>query len=419
MGTSGLAGNSVAPPGIRFGRTASIAEMRELTLDFDSARLHNPHLRDEHIEWRDQLRRFLDKEVVPYAEGWDEAGEMPAELWPKAADMGLLGLGYPEEYGGISEGIDIWYKNILNEELARVGVGGVSASLMVHNIGLPPVVNFAQEHLRQLIAPRVLAGEKHIALCITEPGGGSDVAQLATRARLDGDEYVVNGSKTFITGGMRANWFTTAVRTGGAGAGGVSVLLIPADSDGVSRTELDKKQGWWASDTATIYFEDVRVPASNLLGTENQGFKVIMHNFNDERMAMCAAMEAFARVCLEEAVSWAQERRTFGQRLADHQVIRHKIAEMKQRINASQAYLQNVSWQIQSGIANVGDIALLKVQCSQTMEFCAREAMQILGGIAYMRGSRVERIYREVRVNAIGGGSEEIMRDLATRQFAV
>ena len=390
-----------------------------MSLDFDSARLPNRNLTSEHHEWRAQLRRFFDREVIPFAAQWDEDGSIPSELWPKAAAVGILGLGYPEAYGGVSDGIDIWHKNILNEELARIAVGGVSATLMVHGIGLPPVINFASEAIKSEVAPQVLAGTKRISLAITEPGAGSDVAHLSTTARLDGDHYVVNGAKTYITGGMNANWFTTAVRTGGEGAGGVSTLLIAADAPGVSRTALDKKQGWWCSDTATIYFDNVRVPVSHLIGEENRGFKVIMNNFNAERMGMSAAMEAFSRVCLEDAVQWARERQTFGQRLADHQVIRHKIAEMKQRINATQAYLQLLSEQIQAGTEHAGDIALLKVQCSQTMEFCAREAMQILGGIGYMRGGRVERIYREVRVNAIGGGSEEIMRDLAARQYGL
>ena len=390
-----------------------------MSLDFDSARLPNRNLTSEHHEWRAQLRRFFDREVIPFAAQWDEDGSIPSELWPKAAAVGILGLGYPEAYGGVSDGIDIWHKNILNEELARIAVGGVSATLMVHGIGLPPVINFASEAIKSEVAPQVLAGTKRISLAITEPGAGSDVAHLSTTARLDGDHYVVNGAKTYITGGMNANWFTTAVRTGGEGAGGVSTLLIAADAPGVSRTALDKKQGWWCSDTATIYFDNVRVPVSHLIGEENRGFKVIMNNFNAERMGMSAAMEAFSRVCLEDAVQWARERQTFGQRLADHQVIRHKIAEMKQRINATQAYLQLLSEQIQAGTEHAGDIALLKVQCSQTMEFCAHEAMQILGGMGYMRGGRVERIYREVRVNAIGGGSEEIMRDLAARQYGL
>ena len=388
-----------------------------MSLDFDSARMPNPYLTHEHEEWRTQLRRFFDKEVIPYAEQWDEDCYLPEDIYPKAAEMGILGLGYPEEYGGISEGIDIWFINILNEELARMSVGGVGANLMVHNIALPVVLNYGSQALKNEIAPSVINGTKHISLGVTEPSAGSDVAQLKTSAVLDGDHYVVNGSKTYITGGMRAHWFVTAVRTGGEGAKGVSTLLIPADLEGVSRTELKRKQGWWASDTATIYFDNVRVPVSNLLGPENQGFKVIMKNFNMERMALCTGMEGISRVCLEEAVNWAQERKTFGQRLADHQVIRHKIAEMKQRINATQAYIMAVSAEIQKGNQNAGDIALLKVQCSQTLEYCAREAMQILGGAGYFRGNRVERIYREVRVNAIGGGSEEIMRDLAARQY--
>ena len=388
-----------------------------MSLDFDSARLANPHFSEEHHAWRDALRRFIDTEIMPYADDWDEAGAIPDALWPKAAEVGLLGLGYPEQYGGVP--CDSWHSWIVNEELSRVGVGGVSASLMVHGIGLPPVINWGPQWMKDEVAPPVLRGEKWISLGITEPGGGSDVANLATTAVRDGDHYVVSGSKTYITGGMRANWVSTAVRTGGAGPGGVSMLLIPTDAEGFSRTPLDRKMGWWASDTATLYFDEVRVPVENVIGTENEGFKVIMTNFNNERMGMAAAMEAYGRVCLEEAVAWATERKTFGKRLADHQVIRHKIAQMKQQLNATQAYIRMCYESIETGTPNPGDIALLKVQASEVMEFCAREAMQILGGLGYMRGNRVERIYREVRVNAIGGGSEEIMRDLATRQYGL
>jgi acyl-CoA dehydrogenase len=208
------------------------------------------------------------------------------------------------------------------------------------------------------------------------------------------------------------------VRTGGAGAGGVSLLLIEADRKGVSRTAL-KKQGWWASDTASIFFDDVEVPVENLIGAENDGFAGIMINFNGERLGMASGATALARVCIEEAVAWAQARKTFGQRLADHQVIRHKIAQMVQRVNATTAYLEHCAWRVQNGERPVADLCLLKVQATETLDFCAREAMQILGGAGYMRGGRVERIYREVRVNAIGGGSEEIMRDLAARQLGL
>lgn len=388
-----------------------------MSLDFDSARLYNPFLNEDHEQWRAQLRKFIDAEIAPYADEWEESGAIPAELWPKAGEVGLFAIGYPEAYGGISEGMDTWYSHIVHEELARVGAGGVSAALTVLGISLPSVLKFGHENIRKTVGPAVLSGQKRISLGVTEPGAGSDVAQLRTTAVRDGDDYVVNGSKTYITGGVHADWVSTAVRTGGEGRGGISILLIPTDLPGFSRTSLDKKQGWWASDTATLYFDNVRVPAKNLIGEENQGFKVIMSNFNLERMGLIVDMEAFARVCLADAVEWAQQRHTFGKRLADHQVIRHKIADMKQRLNATQALIQICTQQLEAGKANAGDIATLKVQASQTMEFCAREAMQILGGAAYIRGNRIERIYREVRVNAIGGGSEEIMRDLAARQY--
>lgn len=388
------------------------------TIDFDSTRPPSPFLTETHHAWRRELRRFVEREIVPYVEDWEEAEEIPLSLFKKASDFGLLRMGYPEAYGGISEGIDRFHGIVTSEELARIGAGGVSASLMVHGIGLPPVLALGSEEMKRKIAPAVLAGDKRISLAITEPSGGSDVAQLKTRARRDGDHYVVDGSKMFITGGMRADYYTTAVRTGGEGLGGISLILIEADRPGFTRTKL-KKQGWWASDTAALYFDSVRVPAENLIGGENQGFLGIMHNFNGERLGMAAGACASARVCLEEAAKWAQERQTFGKRLADHQVIRHKIAEMVRQINATSAYLEMCAWRVAQGETPAADLALLKVQATLTLEFCAREAMQILGGTGYMRGSRVERIYREVRVNAIGGGSEEILRDLAARQLGL
>lgn len=391
-----------------------------MSLDFDSAAMHNEKLTEEHHAWRHQLRKFLEVEVEPNLNDWDENGKIPDEMWPKAAEFGLLQLGYPEEFGGISEGIDQHHINIVSEELGRIGsAGGVASTLLVHGIGLPPVINFAQQAIKEQVVPAVLAGKKRISLGITEPSGGSDVANIKTSARREGDYYIINGSKTFISGGMGADWISTAVRTGGEGAAGVSMILIPTNLDGVSRTSIDKKQGWWCSDTATIYFDDVKVPADHLIGEEGHGFLVILNNFNRERLAMIVNMEACARCCLVEAITWAQERETFGKPLSKHQVIRHKITQMKQRINATQAYTQLVTQSVIEERSNFGDLALLKVQASETMEFCAREASQILGGSSYIRGNKVERIYREVRVNAIGGGSEEIMRDLAASQYGL
>ncbi len=376
----------------------------------------SPFYEEHHHAWRDTLRRFVEAEIMPHVNDWDEAGEFPRALYRKASDVGLLRLGWPEEYGGVPS--DPFMSIVTSQEMARHGAGGVNASLMVHGIGLPPIRRLGSQEMKDRIIPEVLSGEKIIALGITEPSGGSDVANLKTTARRDGDHYVVNGSKMFITGGMRADYYTVAVRTGGEGAGGVSLLLIERDREGFSRTPL-KKQGWWASDTAALYFDDVRVPVENLIGQENRGFAGIMENFNGERIGMSAGAIGFSKVCLEDAISWAQERVTFGKRLADHQVIRHKLADMYKRINATQSWLELLAWRIQQGESPIAEIALLKVQATETMEYCAREAMQVMGGNGYMRGSRVERIYREVRVNAIGGGSEEIMRDLAARQMGI
>lgn len=387
-------------------------------LDFDSLRPPSPYLNENHAAWRDSLRRFVERELLPHVTEWDEAGHVPREVFRKAGEFGLLGAGYPEKYGGWSEGFDRFHGIVTSEELARMGAGGVSAALMVHGIGLPPILAVGSEELKQRIAPMVLRGEKQISLAITEPDAGSDVASITTRAERRGDHYVVNGAKMFITGGMTSHYATTAVRTGGAGAGGISLLMIDLEAKGVTRTAL-KKQGWWASDTAALYFDNVEVPAEQLVGAENRGFLGIMHNFNGERLGMASGATASARVCIEEAAAWAQNRKTFGKRLADHQVIRHKIAEMVQRVNATTAYLEHCAWRVTRGETPVADLCLLKVQATQTLEFCAREATQIMGGAGYMRGSRVERIYREVRVNAIGGGSEEIMRDLAARQLGL
>lgn len=369
----------------------------------------------DHLAWRDTLRRFVDTEVAPHVDEWEEAGHFPREMYKKAAAIGLLQLGYPEEYGGIPVA-DPFMAVVTALEQARAGGGGMYASLNSHTIGLPPVLALGSAELKQRVIPPVIAGEKIAALAITEPGGGSDVANLKTTARRDGGHYVVNGGKIFITSGMRADFYTVAVRTGGEGAGGISLLLVEKGTPGFTQTEL-RKMGWWASDTAALYFDNCRVPVSNLIGEENRGFSGIMINFNMERLGIAATSVGLAMVCMDEAVAWARERKTFGKRLLDHQVIRHKIADMAKRILATRAFLEQTTWQMQQGEVPVAELSLLKVQATETLEFCAREAVQIFGGNGFMRGNKVERIYREVRVFAIGGGSEEIMRDLAARQL--
>lgn len=375
----------------------------------------SPYYTDTHHVFRDTLRAFVTREIAPYAAEWDEAGTFPRELYRKAADIGLLALGFPERYGGVPA--DPFMHIIAAQELARPGVGGLGASLMSHSIGAPPIARAGREELKARVLPQILAGEKISALAVTEPSGGSDVASLRTTARREGDHYVVNGTKTFITSGMRADYVTVAVRTGDEGLAGISLLLIERDTPGFSRTPLDRKMGWWCSDTATLYFDNCRVPAGNLLGEENGGFLLIMQNFNHERLGLAASCNGYAQVCLDEAADYARSRRTFGKPLIAHQVIRHKLADMAMHINTTQAYLESVAWRIGQGESPIADVCLLKNQATRTMEFCAREAVQILGGAGYIRGAKSERIYREVRVNAIGGGAEEIMRELAARQL--
>lgn len=388
----------------------------------------NPrHYTADHAAFRATVRRFVEREILPHAAEWDEAGGFPRELYAKAAAAGLLGVGFPEEYGGTPA--DHFYRLILAEEMGRSGSGGTAASLMSHTIGLPPLVAGGSPELKARVIPGVLAGEKISALAVTEPGAGSDVAQLSTTAKRDGDAYVVNGSKMFITSGMRADWYTVAVRTGGPGAAGVSLLEIERDTPGFTRTEL-KKMGWWASDTAELHFDDCRVPANNLIGAEGQAFPLIMRNFNGERLTLAASACGAAQACIEDAVAWARERKTFGQPLIAHQVIRHKLVDMVERIEATRALIDDLAARLDSfpspaggrgaggeGGSLIAQTAMAKNYAARTMQFCADAAVQILGGSGYMRGVRVERIYREVKVMMIGGGAEEISKDLAARQL--
>ena len=368
----------------------------------------------EHETFRATVKRFVDQELMPHIDAWDEAESFPRELYRKAADIGLLGLGFPGEFGGIPG--DLFHELVMHEELTRCASGGLLASLFSHTIGAPPIVAGGSAELKARLLPAILSGEKISALAITEPSGGSDVANLTTRAVRDGDHYIVNGSKTFITSGMRADVITVALRTGGPGAGGVSALLVDGDTPGLTRTPL-KKMGWWCSDTAQLHFENCRIPAANLLGRESGGFEIIMRNFNHERLMLAMQACGFARVCLDEASAWAMERRTFGQRLVEHQAVRHKLVAMATRIEATRAMLEDLARRGTQGQMPVAQVCMAKNFAAQTMQFCADQAVQILGGMGFMRGTKAERIYREVKVYMIGGGAEEILNDLSALQL--
>jgi acyl-CoA dehydrogenase len=371
------------------------------------------------------VRRFAQERIAPNAQAWDEAGEIPRDLYLEAGRLGLLGIGYPEELGGTPAPFAL--RNAVSVTLARLGAsGGVLAALYSHNIGLPPLLRHGSSPLQQEVIPPVLRGEQIAALAVTEPGGGSDVAALRTRARREGDDYVIDGEKTFITSGVRADWITLAVRTGepgSRGTDGISLLVVPGDAPGLSRTRLDK-MGWLASDTAHLRFDAVRVPARYLVGEEGAGFRMVMGNFNGERLAMSAMALGFAQACWDEALAWARERKAFGSPLVDKQVIRHKLVDMQMRIRSTEAWLNGVTALADEGLLEsdadcVAQVCMLKNHSTQALQFCADQAVQILGGMGYMRGTKSERIYREVKVMMIGGGAEEIMKDLAARQLGL
>ena len=366
--------------------------------------------------------RFAQQAIASQVPAWEEAGQFDRGLYKQAANLGLLGLGYPEHLGGTPAP---WRaRNMLSQTLARHGgSGGVMASLFSHNIGLPPVMALGSAELQAEVVPPVLRGERIAALAITEPGGGSDVASLRTTARADGADYVIDGEKVFITSGLRADWITLAVRTHPAsiGASGISMVVVPGDTPGITRTRLHK-MGWHSSDTAQLHFDGVRVPQRYRLGEEGAGFKMIMGNFNGERLAMSAMALGFAQACFDEALAWARQRQTFGAALIERQVVRHKLMDMQMRISSTQAWVDAVTQQAdagQTGAPWVAQVCLLKNHATQTMQFCADAAVQMLGAMGYMRGTVSERVYREVKVMMIGGGAEEIMKELAAKQLGI
>lgn len=385
-------------------------------LDFDGLRPPSPFLTPRHDAWRQKLRDFVDGHIAPNLKDWDAAADFPDNLYVEAAKAGILGMGFREDLGGTGEDIDLWDRIIFAEEFFRLGSGVVFADLATPWIALPPIISGGTPEMLERVARPVLAGEKKIAFAVTEPGGGSDVSGFTTTAERRGDVFVVNGGKTLISGALKADFLLTAVRTGGPGMGGLSMLLIETDRPGVTRGPVPGLQ-WYNRNNGWLQFDNVEVPVSNLIGVENRGFAGLAGQFNIERFSGISATLAMARTCIAEAVAFARERQTFGKRLIDHQSMRHKIVEMIQRLKASYAFLDILVWRFSRGEAPVADLALLKVQATTTLEHCARESLQVLGGRAYTGDNRVERIYREARIFVIGGGSEEILRDLAARQM--
>ncbi|HEY2744939.1 MAG TPA: acyl-CoA dehydrogenase family protein [Polyangia bacterium] len=368
----------------------------------------------EHAALRAQIRRFAEREIAPHAHAWDEAKEFPRALYKLAAEAGLLGVGYPEALGGT--GGDITHGLVAFDELVVAGKSvGVKVGLGTHGIALPPILALGTDAQKARFVPPVLAGDKIAALAITEPSAGSDVAAIATRARRDGDSYVVDGAKTFISSGCRADLVTVAVRTGGPGHGGLSLLMIERGTPGFTVSRALDKMGWWASDTAELAFEGCRVPVANRIGEEGQGWTAIVQNFVSERLVIAGQCVAVAELAYRQAVAYARERQAFGKPLSGFQVTRHKLADMAARLAAARALTGEVAVRYLRGERPPSLAAMAKNTATDMCSFVCDQAVQIHGGAGYLRGTVVERLFRDARLYPIGGGTREIMNEIIAK----
>jgi acyl-CoA dehydrogenase len=377
--------------------------------------LTDPYGTQERRALRDSVGTFMSRDVLPHLDAWEEAGEIPRGLHRTASAAGLLGVGFDESVGG--SGGDAVDALIVTEQIMLSGgAGGLLAGLLTHGIALPHIVAAGDPAQIDRFVRPVLAGEAIAALAVTEPDGGSDVAAIRTRATHDGDTYLVNGSKTYITSGMRADFITTVVRTGGDGHGGLSLLVIPTDSPGVTRRALPK-MGWHCSDTAEMAFTDVAVPASNLVGAEGSGFVQVATQFVDERIALAVQAYATAQRCLDLTVAWVRARETFGRPLASRQVVRHRLVEMHRQTDVARTYTRQVVLRHVAGDEVVAQAAMAKNTAVAACDHVVDEAVQLHGGLGYMRGTEVERHYRDARILGIGGGASEVMNELVAARL--
>jgi acyl-CoA dehydrogenase len=377
------------------------------------ARATLPPFSEEHEELRQTVSRFVTNEIAPNVEEWEAAREFPRELFARCAELGFLGLKFPEELGG--QGGTHLHDAIWVEELARSGgSGGVAAGLNAHtSIAMPPIFNFGTGEQKQRWLVPGIAGEKIGALGITEPGAGSDVASLTTTARRQGDTYVVNGAKTFITNGVRADFLVCACKTSEEGGhGGISFLVLEREMPGYEVSRKLEKMGWHSSDTGEISFSDVEVPAENLLGEENGGFKLIMANFAWERLLMAIGAVGAMQKLIETTVAYASDREAFGRPIGKFQAIRHHVAEMATRAEASRAITYNALRLFHEGHDCIQEVSMAKLLTQRDLLDIADQSLQIHGGYGYMREYGIERAVRDARLGPIGGGTDEIMKEI-------
>lgn len=360
---------------------------------------------------RDLTAEFTRKHIVPHLADWEAAGEIPRETHRLAADAGLLGASFPEDAGG-SGGNALDMLTVLESIILAGGSSGLISGLFSHGIATPHIIASGDADLIDRFARPALQGHAIGSLAVTEPGGGSDVANITTTARRDGDDYVINGAKLYITSGTRADFVTTAVRTGGKGHSGISLVVIPTDTGGFTVTRRLDKMGWLCSDTAELFFDDVRVPVRNLIGGEGSGFGQIAQQFQGERLSLAFQAAATARRCLDLTITWARSRSTFGRPLASRQVLRHRLAEMATEITAAETFCRWVAEQWVNHGGMLTETAMAKNNAVKVCDHVVHEAVQIFGGLGVMRESEVERHYRDARVLGIGGGTTEVMNEI-------
>jgi acyl-CoA dehydrogenase len=372
---------------------------------------------DEHEALRESIRAFVARELAPHAQEWEDARWFPDEVFARLAANGFLGLKYPQQYGG--EGGDYLHDAVLTEELGRCGSGGLAAGIGAHiGIATPPVWKFGTEEQKQRYLAPAIRGEKIAALGITEPDAGSDVASIRTRARRVDGGFVVNGEKTFITNGVRAHFIVTAVKTTEEGGHhGISFLIVDR-GEGVTSSKLEKL-GWHASDTATIAFEEVFVPEENLLGREHEGFKLIMANFQWERLLMALGAVGGMQAAFEKTLAYARERTAFGRPLTGHQAIRHKLADLATTLHTCRTVTYDALRRFHAGEEPVREVTMAKL-LTQRASFDFMDAcLQIHGGAGYMREYGIERAARDARLGPIGGGTDEIMREILAKTLGI
>lgn len=369
---------------------------------------------EERRALQETTRRFVEREVTPYLQDWEDLGEIPRSLHLAAAKAGLLGIAFPEEAGG--EGGDLLDSVAMQEAFFEAGgSSGLAAGLFTHGIALPHLVANGSADLIERYARPTLAGELIGALGITEPGGGSDVAGIRTTAVRDGEHYVINGAKTFITSGVRADFVTTAVRTGSAGHAGLSLIVVDKATPGFTVDRSLRKMGWHCSDTAELSYVDVRVPAANLIGEENSGFYQIAEQFVVERIGLAVHAYGIASRSLALTAAYTKQREAFGKPLIANQVVRHKLVEMQRQVWVARCFVLDTARRHVQGEDVIAQACLAKQTAVEACEYVVDQAVQLHGGTGYMHGTEVERHYRDSRILPIGGGATEVLTDLSAR----